>query len=284
MLRFTVLAENTPGEDGLSGEHGLSLHIRTERYSILFDMGTGGLFATNAAKLGVNLEEVDLAIVSHGHYDHGGGLQAFLSLNAQAPVFVHADAFRGHFARRKGGHDEDIGLDPRLRDHPRLVLTGDRHVPGEDLLLFSDVRGRRLIPAGNRTLFRQAGSKTLPDDFSHEQNLIISEGETSVLVTGCSHRGIINILERFKELMGKAPDCVVGGLHLSNPALGTGEDATVVDTVAEVLKADDILCYTGHCTGDASAARLQSILGDRLKLLRTGLRFECEEAGGADGL
>ncbi len=273
-MRFTVLVENTPGEGGLQGEHGLSLHIQTGKHRILFDMGESGLFARNAEKLGVDLSEVDIAVVSHGHYDHGGGLPDFFALNARAPVYIRRDAFGGHFARRPDGRVEDIGLQKSLLDSGRFVLTGDSFAIDEDLTLFAGVDGQDCVPTGNSSLLKQEGDAYVPDDFRHEQNLLLREGGKLALVSGCSHRGIINIIKRSSDLTGETPTHIIGGFHLSNPAAGTGEDPEILRRVGEALRATGALCRTGHCTGTASAAALKTTLGDRLEPLKTGGRFD----------
>ena len=95
-MRITVLVENT-GHEEFAIEHGLSLHVRMDNgHQILFDMGQSDAFVRNAARLDIDLQEVDYAVLSHGHYDHGGGLPHFLSLNAHAPVYVHEASFRPH--------------------------------------------------------------------------------------------------------------------------------------------------------------------------------------------
>ena len=93
-MKITCLVENTSCK-GLPCEHGLSLHVRLDDgLQLLFDMGQTELFAHNASILGIHLEQVDLAVLSHGHYDHGGGLPTFLSLNTKAPVYVRKEAFQ----------------------------------------------------------------------------------------------------------------------------------------------------------------------------------------------
>ena len=91
-----VLSENTSSSEKLGSEHGLSLYIETETHKILFDTGASGLFAENAEKMGVDLTRIDLAVISHGHYDHGGGLKTFLGINNRAKIYLHQMALEPH--------------------------------------------------------------------------------------------------------------------------------------------------------------------------------------------
>ncbi|MDD4445997.1 MAG: MBL fold metallo-hydrolase, partial [Eubacteriales bacterium] len=119
-MRIVCLSENT-SEKNLLTEHGLSLYLETRKHKILFDMGQSGIFLRNAQNMGVDLSAVDLAVISHGHYDHGGGLEVFLSVNDHAPVYMNEAALERHCVLP----DRDIGLEPKLKGHPRILLTGD---------------------------------------------------------------------------------------------------------------------------------------------------------------
>ena len=109
-MKITTLLENTSARPELSAEHGLSLYIETAEHRILFDMGQTALFSRNASVLGIDLAAVNIAILSHGHYDHGGGLARFLALNHTTPVYVNRHAFAPHYH----GPDKYIGLDLSL--------------------------------------------------------------------------------------------------------------------------------------------------------------------------
>ncbi|MBQ1381609.1 MAG: MBL fold metallo-hydrolase, partial [Ruminococcus sp.] len=109
-MKLIVLTENTTADAAIGCEHGLSLYIETGGKRILFDMGQTALFAENAQKLCVDLARIDFAVLSHGHYDHGGGLQTFLTCNKTAPVFLSRYAFEPHY----NGTEKYIGLDTAL--------------------------------------------------------------------------------------------------------------------------------------------------------------------------
>jgi hypothetical protein len=119
-MKITTLIENTTLRDDLTAEHGLSLLIEFGGRKILFDSGQSGAFADNAEKLGIDLSQVDLCVLSHGHYDHGGGLKRFLEINDHAPVYINRHAFGEYFSSGKY-----IGLDPALEENPRLIGVED---------------------------------------------------------------------------------------------------------------------------------------------------------------
>jgi 7,8-dihydropterin-6-yl-methyl-4-(beta-D-ribofuranosyl)aminobenzene 5'-phosphate synthase len=143
-MRIKTLVENTSLSGEISSEHGLSLYVESNGRKLLFDMGKTDLFLENAKKLGVDLAEVDLAIVSHGHYDHGGGLSAFLRANRKAMVYIRKEAFERHLALRPDGRLDDIGLDPAFIESGRLIWTGAYERIASGLELFSNVTEREL--------------------------------------------------------------------------------------------------------------------------------------------
>ena len=275
-MKITVLVENTPGK-GLRGAHGLSLHIQTEKHRLLFDFGPdGALLEANAAALGIDLEAVDIAVLSHGHNDHAGGLEAFLKRNAKAAVYAHRLAFLPHYSLH-GEVLADISADAGLpAAYPgRIRLTeGVLPVDGE-LTLFSDVAGSELVTGANDTLFEgTADGGTVPDRFFHEQDLLIREGDKLVLAAGCAHRGIVNILRRASALAGRVPDAVIAGFHLTNPGLHRDEPEPLIRAVGEVLAGFPARYCTGHCTGAGPCGILKELLGDRLEAMYCGTVME----------
>jgi len=272
-MTVTVLAENTTSSDCLKSEHGLSLYITTAGHKLLFDTGASGLFAENAEKLGIDLRDVDLAVISHGHYDHGGGLRRFLEINPTAKIYLHNKAFDKHYADRPSGIKADIGLDTSLLPNDRFAFCGDDTVLDDELMLFSGIRGRRFFPSGNSSLFMEADGVLVGDDFSHEQNLIIREGGKTVLIAGCAHNGLVNIIDHFAAKEGRLPDYVIGGFHLTNPAFSQNEDPNTVDALGRFLLGMNTRFFTCHCTGLESYRRLKTVMGDHIDYLATGSRL-----------
>ena len=239
---ITSLLENTSARSGIAAEHGLSLYIETKAHRILFDMGQTYLFARNAEALGVDLSHVDLAVLSHGHYDHGGGLATFLEINRTAPVYLTEAAFLPHY----NGTRKYIGLDTSLRGHPRFrAVSGDLSL-GDGLTLLSPNGRERKHSLGSFGLTERVGDTFIPDDFRHEQYLLIEEGGKRVLLSGCSHAGILDIVEWF------SPDVLVGGFHVSKMALGEELAA-----LGDALAAHGTEYYTCHCTGTEQYAFLR---------------------------
>ena len=265
-----TLAENTSVSGDYNNEHGLSLYIETKKHKILFDTGASNLFLENAKKLNVDISDVDLAIISHGHYDHGGGLKAFLNANSKAKIYINQKAFDKHYSLRPNKDKIFIGLNEALLPNDRFVFVGDNLIIDDELELFSNVKGTKLNPSGNQALLMQVGESIILDDFAHEQNLIIKEGEITLLVAGCAHNGIVNILEHYFEKNKASLTHVIGGFHLYNHASKENEDQAIVMQIGKYLKITGSNFYTCHCTGIESYKSLKEILGDKIQYLSTG--------------
>lgn len=258
-MKLWTLMENTSSRDDLQAEHGLSYYLEVNGHKILFDAGQSGAFADNAEAMGIDLKQVDLCILSHGHYDHGGGLNRFLRLNDKAPIYLSKRAF----SDCHNASDRYIGLDETLKDSDRLIYTGDETVLDQGLTLYSCNTMEKVVPT-------EAFGLTVdgkPDSFLHEQYLLIEEAGKRILISGCSHKGIINLVSWFR------PDVLVGGFHFMK--LDTaGEDAAKLDAAAETLLQFPTKYYTGHCTGLAQYDYLRQRMGDRLEYLSTGQSIE----------
>lgn len=273
-MKIVTLLENTACREGLRAAHGLSLYIETPRHKLLFDMGPNEDFLANAGALGVDLTAVDLAVLSHGHYDHGRGLAAFCRCNDHAPVYIHSDAFGAFYALDEGGEPRYIGLPRGLEEfRDRFVLTGDETVVDPELTLFAQPPAVFDAMAASARLVEQTAEGFRPDGFRHEQDLLIRAEGKAVLICGCAHRGVVNIRARAAALLGRMPDAVIGGFHLFELTAGPGADALIDDTGRALLEGDTVY-YTGHCTGPYAYERLSAILGDRLRPLPGGAVIE----------
>lgn len=259
-MKITTLLENTSLSPTLTAEHGLSLYIETGDKKLLFDAGQTGAFADNAERLGIDLAVVDMAVLSHGHYDHGGGLVRFLEINDHAPIYVNQNVFGPHY----NGRQKYIGLDPALQRSDRLVPVGEEYVLVPGMTLGTCNSLPRAVPTEPFGLTQLENGQLLPEDFRHEQYLLIEENGKRVLLSGCSHKGILNILHWYR------PDVLIGGFHFKQ----LDPHGPELQRYGGALAQFDTVFYTGHCTGQEQFAVLKSILGDRLNAISTGSMIE----------
>ena len=257
-MRITALVENTSVREGIEAEHGLSLFLETGEEKILFDMGQTDLFWENAKRMGIDLATVTCAVLSHGHYDHGGGLARFLQINSTAPIYLHPRAFEPHFH----GPERYIGLDPALRGNARFRMAVDGMKIGEGLRLFASEGRAMTYPFSTPELTVVEEGKHVPDDFSHEIYLMVEEKGNRVLFSGCSHKGIANLVQWF------TPNVAVGGFHVSKFPLG--EELLRLATRLEQTGASFITC---HCTGKAQYEYMKETM-TRLSYLAAGETVE----------
>ena len=257
-MKIYTLVENTSCVDGFAYEHGLSLYIETEKLHILFDSGQSGAFADNAVKLGIDLGKVDVMILSHGHYDHSGGIGRFLELNNTAPVYISSTAFGMHY----NAEDRYIGVDEELKNSSRFVFVDDYEEIGEGITLYGADKINAVTPIDSAGLKIKAPSGMIPDTFRHEQYLMIEENNHKVLISGCSHNGILNIMETMK------PDVLVGGFHFMKKSVEE------VKAPADKLMEYDTKYFTCHCTGLEQFDYMKRIMGDRLSYLSAGNMIE----------
>lgn len=263
-MKITVLCENTAKNESFIAEHGLSLFLECEGGKILFDMGQTDAFSKNAEQLGVCLDDVDLAILSHGHYDHGGGIGRFFELNTHAPLYLSEAAFGEHYH----GEDRYIGLDRSLLHHPRIHRVKEDTPVCKGMTLLTSSKRKPTEPIRAAGLTVKENGAFLPENFLHEQYLLVEEKGRRILVSGCSHRGVRNILRWF------SPDVFIGGFHLSGLDPQDAEDEKALLAVAQEMQRSGARFLTGHCTGEKAYAYLKGVLGERLSYLATGTAVE----------
>ena len=280
-MKVTVLVENTRLEDrsDLQAEHGLSLHIECQGQQILFDTGASDAFHRNAERLGVDLAAVDLAVISHHHYDHGGGLAQFLETNSRAKVYLRShDATDSYFRAFGGLLKRPVGLDRTLFETyaGRFEFMDQPTEIAPDTFILTAIGQPYPEPKGNRYLFVEKEGVRSLDSFDHELVMVLRQEDGLVVFTGCSHRGILNMVDAVtKQFEGIPIKAVFGGFHLvSIPILNlmAGSKAEVEEIGREMLRSPIAKTYTGHCTGAKAYSVLKGVMGDRLAYVPTGSR------------
>ena len=270
-IRVVTLLENTAEREDLAFAHGLSLYIETPRHKILFDMGPNEDFLANAEQLGVDLAAVDLAILSHGHYDHSGGLAAFCRKNSTAPIYLREGAFGAYYALEGGAEPRYIGLDPALIEfRDRFHFTKKETVIDEELTLFACPPMDFDALGASAMLQEQTPEGFRPDQFAHEQNLLVTAAGRSLLVAGCAHRGVVNILAEGRRRLAGDVQVLFGGFHLFEMDPKDPESLALIDATGQALLLGETIYYTGHCTGPAAYQQLSGILGTRLRPMSGG--------------
>lgn len=268
-MKITVLAENTISDkcifkEKLQAEHGLSLFVETNEKRILFDMGQTDLFCKNAQTMGIDLAEIDFAFLSHGHYDHGGGLETFLMKNQTTPVYLNENAFSQNY----NATEKYIGLDKSLLENPitqnRFIYIKDEYSITPDFSVFSCNTWNKTVQTQTDSLKQFIDGKFVPENFNHEHYLLINENGKKILITGCSHKGILNLTEWFK------PDVLIGGFHLKSLNVENEADSNELKNIALSLKKYPTKFYTCHCTGKTQFTFLKELMQNQLDYISTG--------------
>ena len=291
-----VLIENTT-DSNLKCEHGLSLYMEYKNKKILLDAGSTCAFAENADEMGVDLEGVELAFLSHGHYDHSGGFGTFCERNKRAPIYAMEPA-RKRYASASGGILHEIGVPEVVLKtcSERFILLKEMTEVGDGIYLVPHSTAEtELVRIGEKAgLYREAKESEnalcrigdvgwVPDDFAHEMSVVFETEKGLVICNSCSHGGVPNIVKEVKAaLPGKHIYAYVGGLHMKGKR--NGEDVctfteTEVRELTDFIKAEGIeILLTGHCTGAPAMQMLTERLEEsRLRTLCSGAVYQIGE-------
>ena len=277
--RITVLVENNVRGRNLVGEHGLAYLIESGPHRVLFDTGQGPAIQNNVAVWGIDLARLDAIALSHGHYDHTGGLARLPPVRGGVRVFLHPEALGEKYSRHSDGTAHDIGMPEGAREALRrpgveVVLSRQPTRLVDGVWLTGEIP--RLTPYEDvGGAFYTDADCTCPDPLLDDQSLVIPTGQGAVVLLGCAHAGVVNILQHVMATMGeKRILALIGGMHL-------------LHATEERLKATlDFLDASGvqwvapcHCTGSGATLALRQHLGARFRDCQVGSVYAFDEAG-----
>ena len=279
---LTILCDNTAVmKEGIRAEHGFSTLIEWDDTRILFDTGQSDVFWHNAGVMGKDLASVDSVVLSHGHYDHTGGLLSLARFNGKSMVIGHKDVFAPRYKKQKDGSLKYIGcpytqayLESRGLNF-KFVSTHFEIAP--DIFYISEVPLTNGFEKGDPLLVAKNDKGiSVPDPFMDDASLYIRTPQGLVVVLGCSHRGVINILKQILTLEGDVPIfTIIGGTHLSR--VGRNQTEKTIETLREI---NPHALGVSHCTGLEAADEMKKTFGNRFFRATAGTVITIGEEGG----
>lgn len=277
-MKIIALMENK-GCDGLATEHGLCVYMEYRGKNYLLDTGASNEFVNNAKKLGVDLAAVDIAALSHAHYDHSGGYEGFFEKNRKAKVYIRQAVGETCYSK-VGPIKKYIGIPKGIlaKYEPRFErVSGDYHI-GDGVWLIPHKTDNISEKGKKGHMYCKEESGYVPDEFKHEQSLVFDTEKGLVIFNSCCHSGVENIVEEVvNTFKGKPVAAVFGGFHLMGltGAGSMGVKAEEVEALGNKLSEQGVgRVYTCHCTGEPAYAILQRVLGCRVQYLSTGMTVE----------
>ena len=279
VMKIVNLIENTEGHSGCAFAHGLSFYVETKKHKLLLDLGPSEETIRNAEVLGIDLSAVDTVILSHGHYDHSGGILPFAKINSKAQIYMQSSATEDYYADDGADAPERyryIGIEKDIAKLPQVRFVKGNIVLDDELELFTIQDRTRELPFTNKRLLVLEADGYRRDDFRHEHFLVIHENDRSVLMSGCAHNGILSIMDAYMEKYKKAPDLVISGFHLMKKTDYRESEIEEITAIAEELKKYLTRFITCHCTGTTAFDVMKQVMGDQLAYVHSGEEIAIE--------
>lgn len=275
-MKITVLVENT-GPSELIIEHGLSLYIEFNDKKYLLDAGPSDSFFKNAHALSIDLDRVDKAVLSHGHYDHGDGFMVFLNQYKDKVVYGAKNIFDDYYSG-SGGSVHYIGLSSKLKQMKNRfnTISVDTKIDEKIYLILDDVSNTEEIGV-QKKLYKKVDDVLQPDNFDHELSLVFDTPKGLVICNSCSHAGLESIVDNIKKRLNKPVYAYVGGLHMKSTKNHIETSSFTEEQIQNLcifIEKNIQYVLTGHCTGNVSYDLLKKYLKDRIDFLTTGKTIE----------
>lgn len=274
VARITTLSENTAAGPDLLAEWGLAVLVTADGVNVLLDTGASVSIGHNADRLGIDLEKIDKVVLSHGHYDHTGGLRQLLTrVRKEVEIIAHPDIWAAKYSRRKGQADRYIGIPFRREEleslGARFTLTTEPVKITGNIMTTGEIPMTTDFETIDDNLFVREGESWLPDCLLDDQALVIKTGAGLVVVLGCAHRGVINTLYHARKITGvKQIHAVLGGCHL----IGAPEERVWL-TIAALQDLGVQRLGLSHCTGLRAAAVMAQEFGGQFFFNNAGTVF-----------
>lgn len=273
-MKLSLIVENKTYEENITAEHGLSLLIESDEKVILFDSGATDALIRNAKTMGIDLSKVNLAFLSHGHYDHSGGFPAFGEINKASPIYIHENAFNEAYEIGKDGKPYGPNLGIRWSDEEKAALKNQIICNTEPVYVSDNIIISGSIPEQTREFTTErfliksgnGENEYETDTMAHEQFLIIIENNELFVFTGCCHTGVKPVVDYTKKLFpDKKIKLLFGGFHLySSPK-------DILLNASERITSLDVEYFLPvHCTGLNATFRMKELLGERCIILNAG--------------
>jgi 7,8-dihydropterin-6-yl-methyl-4-(beta-D-ribofuranosyl)aminobenzene 5'-phosphate synthase len=284
-MQIISLIDNirSPDHPNLAVEHGISIAIMLDDgRSILFDSGQSDAFLHNAHQLEVDISRVDAAVFSHHHYDHCGGIAALIKENPTAPLYLRPIPDGRCVSWTEGRPLKNVGIKRDIfhRYSGRFSYVNQFIEILPDVFIITEISRQHPLPKGNRHLFLEKEGNRWNDPFDHELILVIKASGRLMIFSGCSHRGILNILDSVRRTFPDMPiELLVGGFHLIDSSASNklaGNPQEIENLGRTLLEYPVKQYYTGHCTGQKAFDLLHTVMGERLQYFATGCRISTE--------
>ena len=270
-MKWTVLVENTVQKRGILAEHGLSVLVETADRRILFDAGQTDVFLKNALLLKLSLDDLDGVVLSHGHYDHGGGLEYLSALKMDADlsvptIYVGAGAFSEKFSKEKDGSFRNIGISKGLTETLQVEETEGMKEIFPDVFLVSRIPKGADFEGVSPVFYRTQEEQLIPDDMQDEQVLVIRDGGKIHVIAGCCHMGFVSCLRYVREKFPEeAFGTVLAGMHLRSASC-----ERLNATIEAVRELNIERLIPVHGTGMMAIAQMKLALGERCRTVSAG--------------
>jgi 7,8-dihydropterin-6-yl-methyl-4-(beta-D-ribofuranosyl)aminobenzene 5'-phosphate synthase len=280
-MKVTVLIDDNPHPElNLLTEHGLSIYFEADGFKWLFDVGASERFYLNAESMGINVEDIDFLVLSHGHFDHTGGLEQFIKVNHKAQIIMSAQIEGKTFYSFRLQSKQNIGINHSIvkQNINRFILADGNIRISKNVGLVCEIPGIYGMPKANNKLTQSDSDGEQPDEFKHEAALAVNTPNGAVVFSGCSHNGVLNILEACSNYFNKSQIIAcIGGTHLINSdSINVYESESEINEIGKSIISSypNMQLITGHCTGINAQKYLSIIVGDNFKSFHSGTTLE----------